>query len=132
MNLILGDGELQEGQVWEAAMFSASNALGNLCVILDLNWMQVEGHTDKVLKLDPVADKWRAFGWEVVELDGNDANALLDAYELARACTSRPTIIIATTLPGKGVTSLEGIISHNARLPPSVAQAALAELGETR
>jgi transketolase len=131
VNVILGDGELQEGQVWEAAMFAGSQRLGNLCVVLDLNWMQVEGHTDKVLRLDPVADKWRAFGWQAIELDGHDLNALLAGFAAARTEIQRPTILVATTVPGKGVSALEGVISHNARLPAEVADAALHELGMT-
>ncbi|QNP49494.1 transketolase [Diaphorobacter aerolatus] len=130
VNVILGDGELEEGQVWEAAMFAGSQRLNNLCVILDLNWMQVEGHTDDVLRLAPIADKWLAFGWNVIELDGHDLCALLKAFADARAETTKPTIIVATTVPGKGVSLLEGIISHNAKLPAEVADAALEELGE--
>ena len=130
VNVILGDGELQEGQVWEAAMFAGSNRLANLCVVLDMNWLQVEGHTDKVLRMDPVADKWRAFGWQVIEVGGHDLDALVAAFAAARTDTQRPTLLLATTLPGKGVKALEGIMSHNAKLPPEVADAALAELGE--
>jgi transketolase len=131
VNVVLGDGELNEGQVWEAAMFAGSSGLGNLCCILDLNWMQVEGHCDSVLRLDPIADKWRAFNWQVIEVDGHDLDALLAAFSQARAHTTQPTMIVATTVPGKGVSALEGVISHNAKLPNDVAEAALAELGET-
>jgi transketolase len=131
VNVVLGDGELQEGQVWEAAMFAGSERLHNLCVVLDLNWMQVEGHTDKVLRLDPIADKWRAFNWQVIEVDGHDLHALLAAFALARAQTAQPTMVVATTVAGKGVSMLEGVLSHNAKLPPEVADAALLELGET-
>lgn len=131
VNVVLGDGELQEGQVWEAAMFAGSQGLHNLCVVLDLNWMQAEGHTDQVVKIGPVADKWRAFNWQVIEVDGHDLDALLAAFTKARAQTEQPTMIIATTVPGKGVSVLEGVISHNAKLPADVAEAALRELGET-
>lgn len=131
VNVVLGDGELQEGQVWEAAMFAGSQGLHNLCVVLDLNWMQAEGHTDKVVKIGPVADKWRAFNWQVIEVDGHDLDALLAAYAQARGQTAQPTMIVATTVPGKGVSMLEGVISHNAKLPADVAAAALLELGET-
>jgi len=131
VNVVLGDGELNEGQVWEAAMFAGSRALSNLCCILDLNWMQVEGHCDSVLRLDPIADKWRAFNWQVIEVDGHDLDVLLAAFAQARAHTTQPTMIVATTVPGKGVSALEGVISHNAKLPHDVAVAALAELGET-
>jgi transketolase len=130
VNVVLGDGELQEGQVWEAAMFAGSQGLHNLCVVLDLNWMQAEGHTDQVVKIGPVADKWRAFNWQVIEVDGHDLDALLAAFTKARAQNEQPTMIIATTVPGKGVSVLEGVISHNAKLPADVAEAALRELGE--
>lgn len=130
VNVVLGDGELQEGQVWEAAMFAGSRRLHNLCVILDLNWMQAEGHTDAVVRIGPVADKWRAFNWHAIELDGHDLDALLAAFTEARAQTQQPTVIVATTVPGKGVRALEGVISHNARLSADVAEAALRELGE--
>lgn len=130
VNVVLGDGELQEGQVWEAAMFAGSQQLHNLCVVLDLNWMQADGHTDKVVQIGPVADKWRAFNWQALEVDGNDLEALLAAYAQARAQTAQPTVIVATTVPGKGVSLLEGVISHNAKLPVEVADAALRELGE--
>jgi transketolase len=130
VDVILGDGELQEGQVWEAAMFAGSQRLGNLCVVLDMNWMQVEGHSDRVLRMHPVADKWRAFGWQVVEVDGHDLDALVRAFAAARAELQRPTLLLATTLPGKGVAALEGLMSHNAKLPAEVADAALAELAE--
>jgi transketolase len=131
VNVVLGDGELQEGQVWEAAMFAGSQRLHNLCVVLDLNWMQAEGHTDQVVKIGPVADKWRAFNWQVIEVDGHDLDALLAAFAQARAQDAQPTMVIATTVPGKGVSMLEGVISHNAKLPADVAEAALRELGET-
>jgi transketolase len=131
VNVVLGDGELEEGQVWEAAMFAGSTGLHNLCVVLDLNWMQVEGHTDSVLRLNPIADKWRAFNWQVIEVDGHDIGALLAAFAQARGQTERPTMIVATTVPGKGVRALEGVISHNAKLPADVADAALHELGAT-
>jgi transketolase len=78
-----------------------------------------------------VADKWRAFNWQVIEVDGHDLDALLAAYAQARGQTAQPTMIVATTVPGKGVSMLEGVISHNAKLPADVAAAALLELGET-
>lgn len=131
VNVVLGDGELQEGQVWEAAMFAGSQGLHNLCVVLDLNWMQAEGHTDDVVKIGPVADKWRAFNWQVIEVDGHDLAALLAAFAQARGQTAQPTMVIATTVPGKGVSMLEGVLSHNAKLPADIADAALRELGET-
>jgi transketolase len=126
--VLLGDGELQEGQVWEAAMMAATQKLENLCLIVDLNRMQVEGDVADVAAIDPVGDKWRAFRWSVQEVDGNDVTALLGAFEQARSVRNRPSCIIANTLVGRGVPELEGIMAHNLRLPPDVAAAALAAL----
>jgi transketolase len=123
--VVLGDGEMQEGQVWEAAMAAGSNALANLCVVVDLNYMQVEGHTDRVLKLDPVGAKWASFGWNVIDVDGHDLAALLRAFAAARAETTRPTVIVATTLVGKGVPFLEGKFGHNMKLSREDAARAL-------
>lgn len=116
--VVLGDGEMQEGQVWEAAMAAGSFGAANLCVIVDLNFMQVEGHTDRVLKQEPVAAKWASFGWHVEPVDGHDVAALSAALARARASTDRPTAIIATTLVGKGVAFLEGQLGHNMKLSP--------------
>lgn len=126
--VMLGDGELQEGQVWEAALAAGSFGLSNLCLLIDYNAMQVEGHVDQVLAMEPVADKWRAFNWQVETIDGNDMAAVLAALDRARACTDRPTCIVARTLAGKGAPSLEGVLGHTMKLPPEMAQRALAEL----
>jgi transketolase len=126
--IVLGDGEMQEGQVWEAALAAGSMGLGNLCVIVDLNFMQVEGHTDKVLKLESVADKWASFGWRVAEVDGHDIAGLRAAFADARRSTDRPTVVIARTLVGKGVAFLEGQFGHNMKLSPQDTAAALLAL----
>lgn len=126
--VILGDGEMQEGQIWEAAMTAGSYGLDNLCIIIDMNWMQVEGDTDLILKMRPIADKWEAFGWAVQTVDGHDIDALLFAFETARNTRGKPSIIIAETLVGKGVEFLEGQKSHNMKLPPEVAERALQSL----
>lgn len=126
--VMLGDGELQEGQVWEAALAAGSYGLSNLCLLIDYNAMQVEGHVDQVLAMEPVADKWRAFRWQVETIDGNDLAAVLAALYRARACTSRPSCIVARTLAGKGAASLEGVLGHTMKLPPEMADRALAEL----
>lgn len=128
--VVLGDGELQEGQVWEAALLAAGRRLGNLCLLIDDNRMQVEGHVDSVVRLDPIAQKWSAFGWAAEEVDGHDFRALLDALDRARETADRPTCLVVRTLPGKGVPALEGILAHNLKLPPDVAAAALDALGE--
>ena len=126
--VILGDGELQEGQVWEAALSAGSFGLDNLCMIVDRNRMQVEGHTDKVAKMDPVADKFAAFGWHAMEIDGNSMPALMAAFDDARNTKGKPTLIVANTLTGKGVAFLEGQRSHVARLTKEDAGKALAIL----
>jgi transketolase len=130
--LILGDGEMQEGQVWEAALAAGGHCLANLCVILDYNKMQVAGHVDSVVDMNPVPDKWRSFGFRVEEVDGNDIAALLGALDRARDFADGPTCIVAHTLVGKGAPSLEGVLGHTMRLPAELAQTALAELENER
>jgi len=127
--VILGDGEMQEGQVWEAAMAAGSLGVDSLCVVLDLNRMQVEGDTDRVLAMAPIADKWRAFGFHICECDGHDIKALLQAFAEARQTRGKPTVLLAHTIPGKGVSFLEGTLAHHMKLPPDLATAALRELG---
>ena len=128
--VVLGDGELQEGQVWEAALAAGSYGLANLCLLIDWNAMQVEGHVDQVMAMEPVDAKWRAFNWHVETIDGNDMEALLAALDRARATTDKPTCIIARTLAGKGAPCLEGVLGHTMKLPPEMAARALAELQE--
>lgn len=126
--VILGDGELQEGQVWEAAMFAASNRLGNLCLVVDMNDLQVEGSTTQVMEMEPVDAKFAAFGWAVEKIDGNDFAELERAFNAARENDGSPTVILAYTLVGKGVSFLEGQKSHNLVFPREVAARAAAEL----
>lgn len=128
VHVVLGDGEMQEGQVWEAALAAGSMGLSNLCVTIDLNWMQVEGHTDRVLRQAPVSAKWESFGWQAIAVDGHDIAALQRAYAAARRETARPTVIVAETLVGKGVGFLEGQFGHNMKLSRADADRALAEL----
>jgi transketolase len=128
--VILGDGELQEGQVWEAALSAGGFGLDNLCVILDRNHMQVEGHTDKVVAMDPIGPKFAAFGWHVAEIDGNRMVEIVSALDAARATLGKPTLIIADTLAGSGAPFLEGQLSHLARLTEDDAARALAVLAE--
>jgi len=126
--VVLGDGEMQEGQVWEAAMATGSHRLANLCLILDDNSMQVAGHVDVVVDMKPVADKWRSFGFRVERIDGNDMDALLGALDHARDFANGPTCIIAKTLVGKGAPSLEGVLGHTMRLTPEMTRRVLEEL----
>jgi len=104
---LLGDGETQEGQIWEAAMTSAHNNLDNVCAILDSNGIQLDGFIDDIKKIEPVADKWRAFGWNVIECDGHDVVQVFDAYRAAFSAVGKPSIIIAKTVKGKGVSFME-------------------------
>jgi transketolase len=126
--VVLGDGELQEGQVWEAALSAGHFGLDNLCMIIDRNFLQVEGHTDKVLQLEPIPAKFSAFGWHAEEVDGNDRVALVQAFERARAANHKPYLISAVTKPGAGIPFFEGQMSHVALLSPDDADRALAYL----
>lgn len=126
--VIIGDGEMQEGQVWEAAMLAGAYKLDNLCVIVDYNFVQSEGTMDKVMTLEPLMDKMESFGFASQEVDGNDIGALLDAYDKARQTKGKPTFIKANTVMGKGVASLEGLMFHQLRFPEEVANSARAEL----
>ncbi|MDE0210106.1 MAG: transketolase [Boseongicola sp. SB0673_bin_14] len=126
--VIAGDGELQEGQIWEAAMLAGAKGLDNLCLIVDYNFVQSEGPMDLVMSLEPLMDKMESFGFACQEVDGNDMGALLSAYEQARETKGRPSFIKANTLMGKGVASLEGLMFHQLRFPPEVAASARTEL----
>lgn len=105
---VLGDGETNEGAVWEAAMSAPKFALDNLCAIVDYNKVQLDGTTDEVMPLRDMAAKWRAFGWNVVECDGHDLMALDKALDAAEAAKGVPTVIVAHTVKGKGVSFMEG------------------------
>ncbi|MFF1923598.1 transketolase [Streptomyces sp. NPDC058221] len=114
--VVMGDGELQEGSVWEAASVAAAHRLGGLTAIVDRNGLQISGSTETVGALEPLADRWRAFGWRVLEADGHDVDALTAALAPAND-TDRPTVLIAHTVKGKGVAPIEGQArSHFARL----------------
>ena len=126
--VIIGDGEMQEGQVWEAAMLAGAKGLDNLCLIVDYNFVQSEGAMDKVMSLEPLVDKMASFGFGCQEVDGNDIGALLDAYDVARQTKGKPSFIKANTMMGKGVASLEGLMFHQLRFPEEVANSARAEL----
>ena len=106
---LLGDGELQEGEVWEAAMSGAHHKLDNLCVLIDYNKLQSDNSNDAIMRLEPLADKWRAFGWAVAEIDGHDIPAILETFRRAGATSEKPSVIIAHTIKGKGVPYMENI-----------------------
>lgn len=103
----LGDGELNEGQVWEAAMLAGREKLHNLVAIIDRNNIQIDGYTEDIMPLEPLALKWAAFGWHVLEIDGHNMSAIVDAVDTARAIFEKPSVIIAHTIPGKGVEMFE-------------------------
>jgi transketolase len=106
---LLGDGELQEGEVWEAAMCAAHHKLDNLCAIIDYNKLQSDARNEAIIRLEPLAAKWRAFDWAVAEIDGHDIRALLTTLRRAGATRDRPSVIIAHTIKGKGVPYMENV-----------------------
>jgi len=114
---LMGDGETQEGQVWEAAMTSAHYKLDNLVAILDNNGLQIDGFVKDVMGIEPIGDKWRAFGWEVIEIDGHDMPALLGAIDKAVAVKGKPSLIWAHTVKGKGVSFMENKASYHGAAP---------------
>jgi transketolase len=114
---LLGDGECDEGQVWEAAMAAAHYKLDNLTAIVDRNRIQNDRFTDQVMELEPLPDKWRAFGWNTLEADGHDISQLLDAIDEAKAAKGRPTMIIAHTVKGKGVSFMENNPDFHGKAP---------------
>jgi transketolase len=128
---LLGDGELQEGQVWEAAMSAAHYRSSNLCAFVDANGLQIDGPVDRIKRVDPLPDKFRAFGWNALEIDGHDIEAILAALEAARAESDRPTVVVARTVKGKGVSFMEGQVVWHGKAPSDRdLAAALRELGE--
>ena len=105
--VVLGDGEVQEGQVWEAAMFAAHRSLGSLTAIIDNNGFQLDDRIDKIVSLEPLAKKWESFGWHVQEIDGHDAASIISAFASAREVADIPSVRIAHTVKGKGVSFME-------------------------
>jgi transketolase len=105
--VVLGDGEIQEGQIWEAAMCAPKYKLDNLCAIVDYNRIQLDGFVKDIMDLEPLIDKWRSFNWHTVELDGNDIPALQRGFAEAAATKDKPTVLIAHTIKGKGVSFME-------------------------
>lgn len=105
--VVLGDGEQDEGNVWEAAMLAGKYKLGNIVAITDRNNIQIDGPTEEVMPLEDLRAKWEAFGWHVLEVDGNNIEEVIDACSLARAIVEKPVMIIAHTIPGKGVDFME-------------------------
>ena len=132
---MLGDGELDEGEIWEAAMFAAKNHLSNITAIIDRNTIQLSGATEDIMPLEPLADKWRSFNWNTIEIDGNDVAQILFALgnisENPALDPTKPTAIIAKTVLGKGVDFMENNYEWHGKVPNAEeAQKALAELSE--
>lgn len=129
---LLGDGELQEGAVWEAIMFAGHYGLDNLCAVVDWNNLQIDGNVEEVLGIEPLVDKWTAFRWHPIVVDGHDLGQLIDAYEAAAQTQGQPTVILARTVKGKGVSFMEGQAGWHG-IAPTVAQGrqALEELAAT-
>ena len=114
---LLGDGEIEEGEVWEAFMFAAHYKLDNLCVIIDLNGLQIDGPTEKVMNSAPVDAKMEAFGFNVITIDGHDYDQIEGAFNAFRACTGKPTAILMHTTKGKGVKYMENNVDWHGKAP---------------
>lgn len=129
---ILGDGELEEGQVWEAAMFASHKKLDNLCAVIDFNNLQIDGSLDEVNSPCPIDEKFKAFGWNVIVIDGHDFDQIEDAFQKAKAAKGQPTAIIMHTTKGKGVSFMENKASWHGAAPNDEQYAqAMAELNDT-
>jgi len=115
--VILGDGEIQEGQIWEAAMFASHYRLDNLTAILDYNNVQLMGSVSDIMEIAPVDKKWASFGWEVIKIDGHDMEKIIDSLNKAKNIKGKPAIIIADTTKGKGVSFMEGSCSWHGSVP---------------
>ena len=127
---LLGDGEVQEGIVWEAAMSAAHYKLDNLVAFLDYNGLQIDGEVEKVMNIGPIMDKFKSFGWNVIEIDGHDFDQIFAALDMAKDTVGKPTMIIAKTVKGKGVSFMENNASWHGTAPSDTdLEKALAELG---
>ena len=127
---VMGDGEQQEGQIWEAAMFAAHYRLDNLCAIIDFNHKQIDGDVESVMGIDPLADKWRSFNWHVIPCKGHSIPDVLAAFAEARQFKGRPSLILADTIMGKGVSYMADDYRWHGKPPkPEQAETALQELG---
>ena len=115
--VLMGDGEQQEGSIWEAAMSASHFGLDNLCGIVDLNGLQIDGRVKDIMNVEPLAEKYRAFGWNTIEIDGHDFKQVLAAYGAARAAKGKPTAIIAKTVKGKGVSFMENNADWHGKAP---------------
>jgi transketolase len=127
--VLLGDGEIQEGNIWEAAMACSHYKCDQLCAILDYNGFQIDGKVKDIMNLEPIKDKWKSFGWHTIEIDGHNIKEILSAYEEAQSIKGEPSVIIAHTVKGKGVSFMENVVDFHGRAPTKEeAQRALKEL----
>ena len=115
--VMMGDGETNEGQVWEAAASASHYKLGNITACIDRNFLQIDGNTEEVLRLESIEDRWRSFGWHVIEIDGHDFNEILEAYRDADQLKDKPTMIILNTVKGKGVSYMENNVDFHGVAP---------------
>ena len=115
--ILLGDGECQEGQVWEAAMTASHYKLDNVTAILDYNGLQIDGPVKDVMNINPISNKWRAFGWYVIEINGHDFKEIFDSFERVKKLKGKPSIIIAHTTKGKGVSFMENVVDFHGKAP---------------
>jgi transketolase len=122
---LMSDGELEEGETWEAAMLAGKHAVHNLVALIDRNNIQIDGFTEDVMPLEPLADKWRAWNWHVLEIDGHNVEAIASAFDEAKSVYEKPTMIIAHTIPGKGVAEFERDFHWHGK-PPNAEQARVA------
>jgi transketolase len=115
--VMIGDGEMDCGQIWEAAMSASHFKLDNLIAILDRNNLQLDGPTEQIMSLEPIPDKWQAFGWQVIEIDGHNFKEILNALDTAKEVKGKPTLIVAHTVKGKGVSFMEGAVGFHGKAP---------------
>ena len=127
--VLVGDGEQDEGQIWEAAMAASAKGMDNLCAIIDNNGLQAQGKIAERLPVEPIAEKWKAFGWHVIEIDGHNMEEIVHALDEAETVTGKPTAIVAHTVKGKGISFAENVTGfHNRALTQEEYDRALAEL----
>lgn len=115
--VLMGDGELQEGQVWEAAMTASHYKLNNLCAFIDYNNLQIDGNVDEIMGVNPLNKKWESFGWNVLTIDGHDMEAIFDSIQESKKVTDKPTMIILKTVKGKGVSFMENQCGYHGAAP---------------
>lgn len=128
---LVGDGELDEGEIWEAAMFASHHKIVNITVLVDRNHGQNDGRTEEVMSIEPLAAKWASFGWKVFEVDGHNIKNILNVLDRSMENRSKPTVIIAQTVKGKGISFVEGNNDYHAKpLPKELVAQAIAELGK--